>query len=227
MISFAASPLLAKFLKHAGFDIVSLANNHTMDCGKSGLLETMSHLKKLDIAFCGAGKNEREALSPTILTINGLRVAFLAYSDFSPEGIIRLPESPTIAVLDEDVLYDEIRKAKKKADIIVVSFHWGREFYPLPTARQRRIAEESIAAGADLILGHHPHVLQPVEIKVNESGRKAVIAYSLGNFIFDSTKEGSEESIMVECQLSQKGVENVKTYKVKIQQEPLKLIRIK
>lgn len=217
-VSFSSSPSMVSVLKIAGFNIISLANNHTMDCGKAGLLETMENLEKQKIAFCGAGRNKKEAHSPFIFKIKGICIGFLAYCDFSPEGIIRLSDAPTIAVIDEDTLSREIKIAKSKVDILVVSFHWGTEFYPLPTARQKRIAEESIDAGADIIIGHHPHVVQPTEIKKQKSGRKSLIVYSLGNFMFDTTKEKSNESIILECILTKNGIEQIKTYPVKIKQ---------
>ena len=215
-ISFAVSPPYTALLNYAGFDIVSLANNHTMDCGKNGLVETMRYLRQADIAFCGAGRNEKEATTPTVLTVKGVSIGFLAYCDFPPEGIFRLPEAPSIAVLQDETLIGEVTRAKQNVDILVVSFHWGREFYPWPTARQRRLAEEAVNAGADIILGHHPHVLQSIEVKDFPSGRKALIAYSLGNFIFDTTKEGSDQTIILECILTKAGLVGYKTHQAKI-----------
>lgn len=214
--SFAVPPRYTALLNYAGFDIVSLANNHTMDCGKNGLAETMRHLCQANIAFCGAGRNEKEATTPTVLTIKGVRIGFLAYCDFSPEGVFRLPEAPSISVLQDETLIGEVTRAKQNVDILVVSFHWGREFYPRPTARQRRLAEEAVNAGADIILGHHPHVLQPIEVRNLSSGRRALIAYSLGNFIFDTKKEGSDQTIILECILTKAGFVGYKTHQAKI-----------
>jgi len=214
---FAASPDLASVLTHCGFDIVSLANNHTMDCGKRGLVETMNQLRQLGIAFCGAGVTRRNAHLPTILNKNGLRVAFLAYSQFPPEGIVRLPGAPTVALLREGSLREEISRARRRADVVVVSLHWGREFTSQPTAQQRQLANQAAAAGADLILGHHPHVLQPVEFLERGSGRKAVVAYSLGNFMFDSRRPKSDETVILECELTSAGIRRARTYPVRIE----------
>ena len=214
---FAASPDIASVLTHCGFDVVSLANNHAMDCGKQGLVETVRHLRALGIASCGAGVTETRARSPTVLEMNGLRVAFLAYSQFPPEGIVRLPEAPTIALLQEDSLRHEIGSARRRADVVVVSFHWGREFSPQPTAEQRRLANAAVAAGADLIIGHHPHVLQPMEIEKRGRGRKALVAYSLGNFLFDSKRPDARRTVILECELSKRGIERARTHPLTIE----------
>lgn len=214
---FAAAPGNASALKHCGFDIVSLANNHTMDCGKRGLVETMEHLRRLDIAFCGAGMTEQSAQSPTFLIVKGMRIAFIAFSYFPPEGIVRLPEAPTVAVLGNTRLLNEIACARKQCDVVIVSLHWGREYAIEPTSDQRKLAKEAVAAGADLIIGHHPHVLQPVEVIEQESGRNALIAYSLGNFVFDSRHPKSRETAILECEITPKGVERARIYPCRIE----------
>lgn len=214
---FAASPETASVLTHCGFDIVSLANNHAMDCGKQGLVETMERLRRSGITFCGAGVSESAARAPKLLEANGLRVAFLAYSQFPPEGIVRLPGAPTVALLRERALREEISRARRRADIIVVSVHWGREFTSQPTAQQRRLANQAADAGADLIVGHHPHVLQPVEFLERGSGRKTVVAYSLGNFMFDSRRPKSHETVILECELTSAGIRRARTYPVRIE----------
>lgn len=214
---FAASPESASALTYCGFDVVSLANNHAMDCGKRGLVETMEHLRRLGIAFCGAGMTEQDARSPTFLTVNGLRMAFVGFSHFSPEGIVRLPEAPTIAVLGKTGLLEEIARARKQSDVVIVSLHGGREYATEPTAGQRTLAKEAVAAGADLVIGHHPHVLQPVEVMQREPGRNALVAYSLGNFVFDSRQPKSNETVILECEITTSGIERARTYPCKIE----------
>jgi len=215
VFSFAGNPAYVGVLKRAGFSIVSLANNHTLDCGKAGLLETMEILRRAGIAFCGAAGTAAAARSPTILVRRGLRIGFLAYSDFPPEGVVLLPDRPAIAVLDDETVAAEIRAARQQVDLLVVSFHWGWEYQPQANARQRRLAAEAGEAGADIVVGHHPHVLQPVEV-VSRRGRRCLVVYSLGNFIFDSGRPEVRETALVECVADRTGVRSAKKYPMAI-----------
>lgn len=174
---FKTPPRFGKALVDGGIDVVSLANNHTMDGGKQGLLETMKTLKSLGIVYVGAGQNSKEARSCRILEIKGRKIGFLAYTDIGGGGSVAVLKNTLSQVLEE------VKTAKRKTDLLIVSFHWGIEGSAKPSVRQKRIAYRVIDAGADIIIGHHPHVIQPVEIYKGKT-----IAYSLGNFVFDNPK---------------------------------------
>ncbi len=185
----ARRELLAS-LKKAGVDIVSIANNHAMDAGSDGLKRTIDNIDAAGITFIGAGRTNAEAAAPRFLKTRGMNIAFLAYAYGSNQ---RLPQSsqdtPGLNIIGIDSEDDlscaaaNVRRAKAEADLVVVSLHWGVEYTTSPTAWQRRIASELIEAGADVLLGHHPHVLQPIESYTARDGRIGLIAYSLGNFI--------------------------------------------
>jgi len=175
----SSAVMLAESLGLAGFNIVSLANNHIFDYGLPAFEETLSLLTAKGIECVGAGQNIDLAVAPSIFKINGITVAFLAFSWDLIESQYAAKFKPGVAPLKQRVILHIVTKLRQDADVLVVSLHWGyeRERYPLPY--QRKMAHRIIEAGADLILGHHPHVLQGIE-----EYRKGIIVYSLGNFVF-------------------------------------------
>jgi poly-gamma-glutamate synthesis protein (capsule biosynthesis protein) len=205
--TFLAPPEAIASLVFAGVDAVSLANNHSLDYGPEALAETIRLLDAAGIAHAGAGSNAAEARRPAVIEVNGLRVAFLAYvetpaeGDYSRSSWEATATTPGVAWLDPSYFGDDISAARQQAGFVVVLLHFGREFSPDPTAEQRAQARAAIDAGADLVLGAHPHLLQPVE---EYSG--GLIAYSLGNFVFDGFDGASNESAILLARLTARGV---------------------
>jgi poly-gamma-glutamate synthesis protein (capsule biosynthesis protein) len=163
-------------LVNAGVNIVGLANNHASDYGSDGINETKSALESSKILTVGLG-------SPTFMDVKDKTFAFLSYNSIFPNTV-------RISWADKEKIRSDIQTVKPKSDIIVVSFHWGNEYTSSPTKKQVELGHMAIDSGADLVVGHHPHWIQPVEIYKGK-----VILYSLGNFIFDQmwsqkTKEG-------------------------------------
>ncbi len=195
---FRADPALALKLHSNGLSVISLANNHTLDYGRDAMLDTVEAVRKAGMTPVGAGTDMADASRPRIVTRHGLRVGFLAYCDLPSYGVVILPDRPAIACVDSDSLPAQIRAAKAKCDALVVSFHWGVEYMKRPTERQKKLAHLCIDNGADLILGHHPHVLQPVE---TYKGRP--IAYSMGGFIWDGRVFGADHSAIYTFELEQ------------------------
>ncbi len=193
--TFRASPLAAIGLAGAGFDLVSLANNHTLDFGPDAFLDTMDALTHVSIEEVGAGPDDEHAYRSRVLTANGVRVAFLAMAEVPNEaGYNMLDWTATdktagIAWVDEERLAATIHEAAGAADIVVVMFHFGIEGSSEPSGRQRELAHAAIDAGANLVLGSHPHVMQEVE----EYG-DGLIAYSLGNFVFDGFEGAANDT---------------------------------
>ena len=171
---FCGSPRHVEGLVFAGVDVANLANNHSGNYGDSGVVETINRLSSVGILTTGT------PLGPAYLPVKGKKFAFLGYNDvgISPEGI---------SAAEQTLITKEVSEASKNADIIVVSFHWGTEYTPQPTTRQRDLAHLSIDSGADLVIGNHPHWIQPVEIYKDK-----IITYAHGNFIFD--QECSEKT---------------------------------
>jgi len=171
----------ARVLKNAGIRFVSLANNHMMDYGIEGLRSTIQACKKAGLCFAGAGENIREASNPVHIDVNGNKIAILCRTSV----IVSSPcyasnDSPGVAFLQEKETIDAISTCKKRADFVIVCIHWGIEDYLYPSKEQRQLAYQFVEAGANLIIGHHPHVLQGIE-RIG----KAFVVYSLGNFVFD------------------------------------------
>lgn len=212
-ICFKADPSYIECLTAAGFDIVSLANNHSMDCSRTGLTETMHYLDKTGIAYTGAGGTPSEAAEPVIVTLKGIRIAFLARNAWLPEGSWSRPDVPNTAYLDSETIESEVRDAASQADVVIVSLHWGIEYRTHPQPAQVELAHKLIDAGADLIIGHHPHVLQPVE-----KYHGGVIAYSLGNFLFDSPFRNCKQTMILECRLTKSGVVDITQIPIRIEE---------
>lgn len=212
---FGARPETIEGLKYASFDIVSLANNHFGDQGTDGMSFTLSHLDENHIEYTGAGENEAKAREPTIIEQNGVKFAFLGYNDVKSAvrmGYAATEDRPGIAVLTRDNLIHDIQYAKEMAHVVVVSIHWGIEYKETPTERQVTYAHLAIDSGASLVLGHHPHVIQPVE--EYEDG---YVFYSLGNFVFDQMwSEETRIGLIARIFFQGNKIERVETIEVTI-----------
>lgn len=188
---FRAPPGVEKALKNANFSILSLANNHTYNKNEEGMLKTFYYLKKEGIKYTGAGKSSKEAYGYTLIEKNGVKFAFLAYSDGSlVPDFYEANNLPGIAFDRKQKMISAVKEAKKEVDFVIVSMHLGQEYKPTPNSDQKDFARDAIDNGADLILGHHPHVIESIE-----KYKGKYIFYSLGNFIFDQmwsqeTREG-------------------------------------
>jgi hypothetical protein len=174
----------AAVLKESGINALSLANNHMLDYGAEGITSTIRALKDAKLPYAGAGMNALEASAPLFLDVKDMRIAVLARTSV----IVSSPSyatdtTPGVAFLDADEIKNTIGNCKKKSDLVILSLHWGIEHYLYPSPFQKALARELIGYGADLIIGHHPHVLQGTE-KIG----KGIAAYSLGNFVFDDIR---------------------------------------
>lgn len=166
-------------LSEAGVQVVSIGNNHAFDCLDEGFHKTRSYLERSGIYWCGAGENLKEAMRPAILDVGGYRLAFLAVVDSSSEPYRFAGESASgVAPLDASLICGLIDTLRDQVDHIIVSPHWGRERFRVPSPQQIEQAHLFIDAGASMVVGHHPHVIQGLEIYMG-----APIAYSLGNFL--------------------------------------------
>jgi len=177
--TFVAPTAAADGLRWAGIDAVSLANNHTTNFGTGPLMDTIRALDEYGIESFGAGANREAAYSAEIIEVNGLKVALLGY-----DAVIfwrwSNPDAPGIATAVEDAVRESVQAASAEADVVIPFFHWGVEYTSIPNSFQRAMARTAINAGADLVLGAHPHWVQQVE---RYNGR--LIVYSMGNFVFD------------------------------------------
>ena len=220
---FRADPQCAPALKRAGFSVLTLANNHIMDFGEPALLETIHNLDSNGILYTGAGISLPAARQKIIVHVKGAKVAFLAYSVTLPVEFFAAADHPGTAPGYPLYYKEDIAQAKAAADYVIVSFHWGLEGASTPHLSQVATAHSAIDAGADVVLGHHPHVLQGIE-----RYKKGIIFYSLGNFAFGSISPSADRSIIARITLEEgiKAVElvplNVLNSEVRFQPKPLK-----
>lgn len=177
---FRADPKSVEGLKFAGFDVLSLANNHMMNFGHGGLQSTLNNLDSAGISHVGAGLNESGIYKPVIKTVKGIKFGFLAYSYSNEQSVDKDKNIYGVAKMNVDLMKSQVAELRKSVDVVVVSMHAGTEYSTVANGAQINFAHSAIDAGADLVIGHHPHVVENFE-KYNNG----YIIYSLGNFVFD------------------------------------------
>lgn len=201
-------------LKNAGFNLVNLANNHFSNQGQSGIDLTFKTLTDNNIDYFGAGTNFDNAHKPLIKEVNDIKIAFLGYTDKDvlPANSIPNTDTPGVAVMDITQAKIDIVQAKSEADMVIISMHSGTEYTPNPNQKQIEFAHAAVDNGADLVLGHHPHVVQAIE---EYKGKK--IFYSLGNFIFDQAwSKETQEGLMVKLTFANTSITNTELMPIKI-----------
>jgi poly-gamma-glutamate synthesis protein (capsule biosynthesis protein) len=186
-------PEAAQTLAAAGFDVVSVANNHAFDLHAEGLEDTLAALREARVTAVGGGVSWESAREPVVMNVDGVRVGVLAFAYGTNE---HAHGAARVALLDEHAP-EAVRSLRARVDLLLVSLHWGVEMTHTPRPEQIAIAHALVDAGADAILGHHPHVLQSVEVYAGHP-----IAYSLGNFVFGPQPEARRTSAMLELQWS-------------------------
>lgn len=196
--SFQMATTVPGVLADVGFKAISIANNHMMDYCQSAFFDTLKRLASSSLEYVGGGNNYDEAYTVKSFQIKKLKVAVMAFSDFGKVWTEKNKSEPGVARIDTDKICQMIQDARPNSDLIVVSLHMGEEYKTEANAYQKNIAEKAIDCGADIIVGHHPHVSEPLVQYKN-----GWIAYSLGNFIFDQyfseeTMEGNILNVVVE-----------------------------
>ena len=175
-------------LKDSGFDVLSTANNHSLDKGENGVLRTLAFLKEIDLTTVGTYPSREDRDRIVVKDVHGVKIAFISYT-YSTNGIpIPKGKEYLVNVINKDKLFADLKKAKElKPDLVIANMHWGNEYQRQPDSNQTDLAKELIADGVDIILGSHPHVIQPIDkIEVslaNGEKREGFVIYSLGNFI--------------------------------------------
>lgn len=207
--TFRAPPVAADALALAGFDLLSLANNHALDYGPEALQQGMQLLRQQGVATVGAGADALAARAPVTFENNGLIIAFLSYvgvpveySGFDTRIWAATGDQPGLAWADPKNIQDDVAAASANADLVVVLLHSGYEYVQAPSPEQMAAAHAALAAGADLVLGHHAHVLQGIEFRGNSA-----IVYGLGNFAFEI--DGDPSTLIVSVWLDSDGVRQI------------------
>ncbi|HEU0122835.1 MAG TPA: CapA family protein [Bryobacteraceae bacterium] len=207
---FKAPPNGIEGLLLAGIDVVSTANNHTRDQHEYGMLYTLDWLEKNKIAAVGSGRDEAAARRGAVLTSNTVKFGFLAYTYDQRNGNHKEDDN-RINGLDIVRMREDVAAIRQIANVTIVSLHAGVEYAKAPHPLQRQFAEAAIEAGVTLVIGHHPHVVQPCE-----EYRTGVICYSLGNLVFDQTLPGTNDGLVAEAEFKGFSLRKLRTHKVHI-----------
>ena len=207
--TFRAHPRALPFIKRH-FDAVGLANNHSGDYGREAFAEMLTLLGAAEIAQFGGGRHLREAHQPLIIERQGLRIAFLGYLEFMPRSFEADFNAPGVAWSEDQQVIADIRAARTvyKADLVIPVMHWGWENERTANPRQRQLARTMVDAGADMVLGGHPHVTQDMGLY-----RGKPLVYSVGNFVMKETdNDNQRRGWVVEVELDKKGVKTLRTH---------------
>lgn len=198
-------------IKEAGFDVLLTANNHCLDGGSKGLERTLHMLDSADVVHAGTYRDAEERIRryPLVCEVrkgdwmepSAVRVAFLNYT-YGTNGL-KVREPQIVNYIDTVQIKQDIRRAHdRRADVIIACMHWGVEYRNLPEDSVRRLARWLIAQGVDHVIGSHPHVVQPLEVLTDETGERHLVVYSLGNYISNMSKAGTDGGLMVRLQLT-------------------------
>jgi len=204
---FRSNPGTEQTLKQAGFSVLSLANNHTPNFGEQGLKDTFNYLAEVGIKFVGAGNNEQEANQPVYIETKGIKFAFLAYNDTDivPASYEAANSHAGTAFMRTEKMAEAVKEAKQKTDFVIISMHAGIEYTDKPNDSQVNFAHAAIDAGADLVIGHHPHVVQTME-----KYKGKYIFYSLGNFVFDQPQsQETKEGLAIKVYFAKDGINKI------------------
>lgn len=196
--NFRMNPDFVGALREGGLTLVTGANNHIADYGREGVLETIDHLERAGILVVGIGRTLSEARAPQILSVKGKRIGFLGY--FGKGEYAATDTSAGFAPRIQRMIVEDVRRLDSLVDYVVVNFHWGVEKAETPEPWQVALGHAVIRAGADLVVGHHPHVLQGVE-----RYRNGIIAYSLGNFVFGGNSRHTYGTALLKVTLEDGG----------------------
>lgn len=205
--TFNAPEILGQNLKDIGVDVLTTANNHCMDKGNSGLVSTLNFLDNYGIAHTGTARSEDEQNTILIKDVNGIKIAFLSYT-YGTNGITIPSDKPySVNLIDKELIKKHIASAKEQnVDVICVSMHWGIEYKLKPNSTQKELADFLFENGVDIILGSHPHVLEPMEkrtITLNDGTTKdGFVIYSLGNFVSGQVYANTKSTVILDIQIT-------------------------
>ncbi|WP_226674675.1 CapA family protein [Rossellomorea aquimaris] len=193
---------IVKSLQEVGVDAVTNANNHSLDQGEKGLRSAIDYYEKISMPYVGAFKSREDQERIRTFNVNGIKFALLSYT-YGTNGIpVPKGKEYLVNLIDEHKMIQEITKAKNlNVDLVVLSLHWGNEYQRFPTEEQERLAKVLTDNGVDIIFGHHPHVLQPIQTYKTSDGREAVVVYSLGNFLSGQKDDFKDIGGMVTVQV--------------------------
>lgn len=202
-------------LKQVGVDVVSIANNHSLDRGEKVIQRAIKHWKSIDMMYVGAYKDQKDHDTLRVYeTEEGISVAFLAYT-YGTNGItVPKGKDYLLNYINKKDIAKAIAEAKEKADVTVLSLHFGEEYERMPNEEQKDLVQFAADQGVEIVLGHHPHVLQPTEWVEGKDGNETFVVYSLGNFLSGQYKRNRRIGGIVKMTIKQTITEDDKTIEV-------------
>lgn len=208
LFNFRSNPNNLNAMKEASIDIVALGNNHSLDYSYDGFLDTLNHLDKSEIKRVGGGKNKKEAIEGIIVEKNGINIGVLSFTRVVPDIKWYATEKRPgiVGAYDAHVkeMLTRVGEMKEEVDILILSIHWGEELSTTPRKQEIDLARKLVDAGVDVVMGHHPHVLQGIEIYKGKP-----IFYSLGNFVFGAKNELTSNTIIGQINLINKNIDSI------------------
>lgn len=192
-------------LNYSGFDVLFTSNNHSFDRGKKGVFSTLSKIKEYGMIPVGTYFSKNDSDSSRILEIKGIKIGLLAYSYGLNTGLLNNKEDFLINIIDTNSIRSDIEKLNNnKPDLILIYYHFGEEYSRKPSSYQKQIVEKTFNYGADIIIGSHPHTIQPIELYTKQNGKlkKGLVAYSLGNFLSNQTWRYSDAGVILNMDIT-------------------------
>lgn len=205
--TFNTPEVLGKNLRDIGFDVICTANNHSMDKGYSGLESTLNFLDEYDLGHYGTARSAEEQDTILVKDVNGIKIAFLAYT-YGTNGItVPKDKSYCVNLIDKDLIKEHIALAKaQEVDVICVNMHWGAEYKLTPNSTQKDLADFLFENGVDIILGSHPHVLEPMEKRTvtleDGTTKDGFVIYSLGNFVSGQIYANTKSTVILDIEIT-------------------------
>ena len=205
--TFNTPEILGKNLKDIGFDVICTANNHSMDKGYSGVESTLNFLDEYGLSHYGTARSSKEQDTILIKNVNGIKIAFLAYT-YGTNGItVPKDKSYCVNLIDKDLIKEHIKLAKaENVDVICVNMHWGSEYKLTPNSTQKNLADFLFENGVDIILGSHPHVLEPMEKRTvtleDGTTKDGFVIYSLGNFVSGQIYANTKSTVILDIEIT-------------------------
>ncbi|WP_243291810.1 CapA family protein [Bacillus sp. FJAT-47783] len=200
---------VADNFQDAGVDLMTMANNHTLDRGETAIQNAIAHYEKIGMHYVGSYKDMKDAETLRIINVKGMNLGFLSYT-YGTNGIPVPKGKPhLVSLIDKEKIKKDLERLKNKVDVVIVNMHWGLEYQSYPSTEQKELAQFIANEGAHVIIGHHPHVLQPMEWIEQENGDKSIVVYSLGNFLSAQKGNGKDIGGIFQLQIDKKTDGNV------------------
>ncbi|MEI4771246.1 CapA family protein [Psychrobacillus sp. FJAT-51614] len=212
--NFSSPPHIINDLKTVGVDLVSMANNHTLDQKEAGVLAAIDQMKKYKMPYVGAFESIEDLQTDRIFQVDDINLGCLNYTYGTNGHVTPVGKDYLVNRIDKEQITKDIQLLRKKVDILIVSIHWGDEYQLEPNDKQKELAQVMADAGVDIVFGHHPHVIQPYEVIKASDGHETHVFYSLGNFFSGQKMENTNIGGIAKLEVLEKSINGKKIYSI-------------